>query len=155
MRGNGGLFGSALLVSKKVFNEMGGFDERLSTSADLDLVTRIAGRYQLATVAEPLFYYRLHSDNMHRGLRLTEKDMLLLFEKAFRDGSADGRTEFRRRAYGNLYRMLAGGYWHTSQPLSALRCGLRSLSWHPAILTYLAAWPLRKWHPRDASWRPL
>ncbi len=150
LRGNGGLFGSTILAPKAVLNELGGFDERLSTSADWDLATRIANRYVVAVTPEPLVYYRQHGGNMHQGIRRTEEDMLLVLRKAFQEHLPSSVAQLRRRAYGNLYRMLAGSYWHGANPLHAMRCGIKSFLWHPAILTHLIALPVRKLRTRGA-----
>lgn len=143
LRGNGGTFGSTIIAAKSLLSEMGGFDERLSTSADLDLVVRITCRHSIAVVAEPLVLYRQHGGNMHRGIRRTEEDMLLVLEKAFQEDLPLSVAQLRHRAYGNLYRMLAGCYWHAADPLQAIRCGMRSFLWHPAILAQLIAFPVR------------
>jgi glycosyltransferase involved in cell wall biosynthesis len=152
LRGNGGLFGSTIIASKAVLSEIGGFDERLSTSADWDLVTRIARRYDVAVLSsEPLLYCRQHGGNMQRGIRRMEEDMLLALEKTFQETLPPNLTQLRRRVYGNLYRTLAGSYWHTADPLKAFSCGMKSLLWHPGILGYLIALPMRKFRARGAT----
>jgi glycosyltransferase involved in cell wall biosynthesis len=128
---NGGHFSSSFVVPRHVLDDVGGFDPRLSTSADWDFVTRVALRYELAFVPEVQMLYRLHGSNMHRGIPRTEHDMELAFAKVF-DGDHSCQVQrYRRRAYSNLYRMLSGSYWHSRDIRNAVRCSLLSLAWHP------------------------
>jgi glycosyltransferase involved in cell wall biosynthesis len=114
--------GSGALIPRRVLSEVGGFDERLSTSADWDLYHRIASRYRVGFVREPLLRYRRHPSNMHANVRAMERDMLLAYSKALAD-SPEGTL--RRGAYGALRRVLAASY--LGQRLYA--DGLRNLGW--------------------------
>lgn len=155
LRANGGLFGSSLIASRKRLEGLGGFDERLSTSADFDLAVRIGQHGQIAVIPEPLVYYRQHGGNMHRGIRLTESDMRRAMGKAFASDLPPQFTRLRRRAYANLYRMLAGSYWHAGQVAPALRCGLQSLANHPGSATALMSGLWRRLGPgRSRTARP-
>lgn len=96
---------------KEVLTAVGGFDERLSTSADTDLVCRVALRYPIRSVPEPLVLYRVHSGQMHLGVDAMQRDMLLVFDKLFGDPSLpEGIRSLRRRAHANLYASIAGHY---------------------------------------------
>ncbi len=150
LKGNGGLFGSSLIAGRKQLEVMGGFDERLSTSADYDLAVRIGRHWRIAVLSEPLIYYRQHGGNMHRGNRVTESDMRLVLGKAFACKLPPECARLRRRAYANLYRMLAGSYWHAGQQFAALRCGLQSLASHPGSAIELATGTWRIIRPRRA-----
>lgn len=101
--------GSGLMVPRMVFDEIGGFDMRLSTSADFDLFVQIASRYRVGFVDEILIRYRIHNSNMHANVKVMEHDMKLAFEKAFTNARPD-IEELKRRAYGRLHRTLAGSY---------------------------------------------
>lgn len=101
--------GSGAMIPRRVFEEAGGFDERLSTSADWDLYYRIAARRRIGFVTKVLLQYRLHGANMHGNVRAMEHDMLLAYEKAFADAAAPPVA--RRRCYGNLHTVLAGGFF--------------------------------------------
>jgi glycosyltransferase involved in cell wall biosynthesis len=129
---NGGLFGSTIVAPRAVLEKVGLFDPRLSTSADWDLATRIAEHYPVSFVAEALLLYRQHGANMHRGLRKMEADMLLLLEGVFERTRHLDISGLRHRAYGNLYRMLSGSYWHSGDRRQALRCGVLSMWWQPS-----------------------
>jgi glycosyltransferase involved in cell wall biosynthesis len=130
--------GSRLLAPTAVLQQLGGFDERLSTSADWDLATRLARHHAIAFVPEALLLVRDHPAGMHCNVRLMEKDMRLGLRKGFSGPLPNGVAALRRRAYSNLYRTLAGSYWHAADTWNALRCAALSLLWHPANLPYFA-----------------
>jgi len=106
--------GSGAVLRRDVYREAGGFDERLSTSADWDLHYRVARRHRVGFVPEPLVRYRCHGSNMHANIRVMERDMLLAFSKAFARPDAPERR-LRRRSYGNLHLVLAGCYFRAGQ----------------------------------------
>ena len=135
--------GSTALVSRECFEKSGLFDPRLSTSADWDLVRRIACHYPIEMVREPLVQYRLHPTGMHRRLDVFEHDMLLAFAKLFEDPAASSVHGLRARGYANLYGSLAGSFLHGGRMGKALRYALRALAAHPSSLLYLGGWPLR------------
>ena len=132
--------GSGLMVPRTVFDEVGGFDIRLSTSADWDLFYQISSRYEIGFVPEILLRYRVHGSNMHGNIKVMERDMKLAFSKAL--GTAS--TASSRKRYGNLYKTLAGSYFRAGNYGSFARSALRSLSYHPANLVYFAKFPLRR-----------
>jgi glycosyltransferase involved in cell wall biosynthesis len=125
------------MVPARVFLELGGFDERLSTSADADFACRLAARYPVDAVREPVALYRQHDDQMHAQPTRMEHDMLRILQRFFGDDAPDASLRpYRRRAYANLYATLAiafaaRGAWGRSganlaralarDPLSALR----------------------------------
>lgn len=119
------------LVPRTVIDQLGGFDERLSTSADTDLAWRIALGYPVDAVHEPLALYRQHEGQMHHGVDVMEHDMRLIFEKAFGPGSTLAAD--RRIAHANLNLILG---------LSRIRAGkatggwdiAKSIGWHPAAV---------------------
>src|SRR4029077_19565705 len=62
--------GSGVLIPRAVFEAVGGFDPRLSTSADWDLYYRIASRWAIGFVPEVLLQYRRHAGSMHTNVRV-------------------------------------------------------------------------------------
>jgi glycosyltransferase involved in cell wall biosynthesis len=134
---------STLLVRRECLEKSGLFDPRLSTSADWDLVRRIASCYAVELVREPLVQYRLHPTAMHRRLDVFEHDVLLAFGKLFADPAASRVHYLRARAFAGLYGSLAGSFLHAGQHRKALRYAVRALASHPMSMVYLGAWPLR------------
>jgi glycosyltransferase involved in cell wall biosynthesis len=132
--------GSGLMVPRAVFDDVGGFDTRLSTSADWDLFYQIARRHAIGFVAEILLRYRLHNSNMRANVAVMEHDMTLAFEKAFANGSEEKKSE----AYGNLYKTLAGSYFRAGSYGSFLRTAIESIGYAPGNLAYFATFPIRR-----------
>jgi hypothetical protein len=132
--------GSTSLVPRSVFDEVGGFDSRLSTSADWDFSYRISTKYPVGFVDENLVLYRVHNSNMHSNIRLMEHDMLLGYEKAFNEAtSAD-----RHYCYGNLHRTLAGSYFQAGQYRNFAIHTWKSLVNRPASIFYFLDFPRRR-----------
>ncbi|MGV3722828.1 MAG: glycosyltransferase family 2 protein [Actinomycetota bacterium] len=134
--------GSGVMIARSAFDEVGGFDPRLSTSADWDLYFRLASRCPVGYVPEPLLQYRLHGSNMHGNIGAMERDMLLAYSKAFADPSSPVQN-LRRRAYGNLHSVLAGSYFSVGRKQDFVRHAARSLYLTPDNLLRFAGYPLR------------
>jgi glycosyltransferase involved in cell wall biosynthesis len=135
--------GSGLMIRRKIYQEIGGFDTDFSTSADWDLFYQIARRYQIGFIAEPLVMYRMHDSNMHSNVNVMEHDMLLGFQKAFSSASTEVRS-LRRRAYAKLHLILAGSYFQAGQTRDFLRHFGRSLLFSPEGIGYLLKYPFRQ-----------
>lgn len=136
--------GSALMVAREVFKTIGGFDVRLSTSADWDFFYRIAARHRVGFVREVLVRYRMHGANMHGNIRLMEDDMMLAYSKAFSEVGSETRR-LRRKAYGALHLTLAGSYFRAGRHFDFARHMLKSLWRTPENVVYALAFPARYW----------
>ncbi|MEZ5428964.1 MAG: glycosyltransferase [Pyrinomonadaceae bacterium] len=135
--------GSGAMVRREVFEEVGGFDLRLLTSADWDLYYRISRRYPIGFVPEVLLKYRVHGSNMHADVRRMEREMMLGFEKAFSEDD-DGIQKLKRASYGNLHQVLAGSYFRKRQYGDFFRHALKSIWLVPRNLVYFAGFPFRR-----------
>lgn len=135
--------GSGAMIPREVFDELGGFDERLSTSADWDLYFRIAIRYAVGFVAEPLLKYRVHSSNMHSNIDVMDRDMTLAYENAFGQTTAEMR-EIRSRAFGALHQNLAGSYFVAGNYGKFLSHSVKSLVSHPRNIVHFLKIPKRR-----------
>ena len=138
--------GSGIAIPRAVFEALGGFDARLSTSADWDLFYRISSRYNVGFVPEVLLRYRVHEGNMHGNVRAMEHDMLLGYEKAF-GGSDTTLQGIRRRCYGNLHAVLAGSFFSAGEYGGFLRHTMKSLFLTPNNISRFAEFPFR-WRRR-------
>lgn len=56
---------SGTLVRRACHEQLGYYDERLPDAGDWELWLRIATRYRVGYIAEPLYGWRLHGANMH------------------------------------------------------------------------------------------
>jgi glycosyltransferase involved in cell wall biosynthesis len=145
--------GSGVLIPRTAFAAVEGFDPRLSTSADWDLYYRLANRYPIGYVSEPLLHYRLHGSNMHGNIAVMERDMLLAYSKAFHD-PADPVQGLRRRAYGSLHSVLAGCFFTSGNKSQFVRHALRSIWLTPGAVARFAAYPARLLRRRTAGSSP-
>lgn len=136
----GGGSGSAL--PRRIFDEVGGVDLDLQTSADWDLFYRVSRVYNIGFVPEVLLKYRIHSSNMHGNIKRMEREMLYGFEKAFCENSPDVQS-IRGKAYSNLHKTLAGSYFREGNYSDFLRHSLKSLYLHPGNIGYFARFPIR------------
>lgn len=134
--------GSTALVKRKIFTEVGGFDYRLSTSADWDFCYRVASRYKIGFVKKPLVLYRMHNSNMHSNINVMEHDMLLGFEKAFAADAKDLQL-ICKECYSNLHQALAGLYYQANQYGKFLQHMRESLKYNPKKIAYFLSHPLR------------
>ena len=134
---------SAGLIPRDIFKEVGGFDKELSTSADWDFGYRVASRYRIGIVHEPLVKYRIHGSNMHGNISLMERDMLLGYEKAFSQNDQN-LIKIKRTAYGTLYQILAGSYFRAGNYMDFVRTATKSLLLKPSSMLYFIKFPLRQ-----------
>jgi glycosyltransferase involved in cell wall biosynthesis len=132
--------GSGIMVPRSLFDDVGGFDTRLSTSADWDFFYRVASGHKVGFVDEVLINYRFHNTNMRGNVAAMERDMMLAFQKAFADRQRDDEDA----AYGSLYKTLAGSYFRAGEPGPFLRTAFKSVVHQPANLLYFLMFPLRR-----------
>jgi len=136
--------GSSAVIRRECFDVLGLFDPALSTSADWDLWRRIAGRYEIGMVREPLVSYRLHGASMHRDVELFERDMLLAFERMFADDAASEVHPLERRAKAKLFMTLAASYFRIRRWDKFLEHCRKSLLLNPNGFFRLAGFPFRR-----------
>jgi len=73
---------SAVMLEKKLFQEMGGFDESLPACEDYDLWLRITPQYPVGLVSKPyLFKYGGHSDQRSREFPAMDRFRIYALEK--------------------------------------------------------------------------
>lgn len=135
--------GSGFMIPRKVFEEIGGFDLRLSTSADWDFCYQVSHRFEVGFIPEVLLKYRMHSSNMHGNIPLMEREMLIGFEKAF-DKSHSKLSNVRRESYGNLHRVLAGSYFRAGNNRQFARHAAKSIWQRPQNIGYFLQFPFRR-----------
>jgi glycosyltransferase involved in cell wall biosynthesis len=129
----------ASLVSKKCYAEVGGHDESLRISMDLDLTFKIFMRYPVAYLEEVVFYYRKHEGNIGRNQELRLLENIRVIEKLIRDFPeakkmlGQGRVA-RRLAY--RYYRLAKARWNEGRKESAKDALKQAIALSPLALKY-------------------
>ena len=127
----------AALMSKRCYQEVGGHDESLRISMDLDLAFRIFSRYPIAYIDEVVFSYRKHSGNISANQELRLIENIRVIEKLLEyNGNAEamlGTGRVRSRLAYRYYR-LAKGRWKQGdkvQAREALTKAIRLRPWFP------------------------
>jgi glycosyltransferase involved in cell wall biosynthesis len=121
------------IISRRAFDTAGGFDARLSTSADLDLVCRISRRFAIERVPDSLTLYRQHGDQMHHDVELMRHDMSLVLTKTFASSDLpESLRSLRGLAHANLHLSLAGEYLHRHRPTKFLTHLCQAAYYDPA-----------------------
>src|SRR5215469_6859032 len=75
--------GSAVVARMEILRDLGGFDESLSTAADLDMWIRIGAQWKIGAVRAPLVKYRRHTDSMSSDVYRFESDNSRVLMKVF------------------------------------------------------------------------
>jgi GT2 family glycosyltransferase len=93
---------SAVMMTRKLFDAMGGFDEALPVCEDYDLWLRIAVDHQVALIAKPLVVKRGgHADQLSRAMWGMDRYRVASLRKLLRSGI---RGERRAAAIATLRR---------------------------------------------------
>jgi glycosyltransferase involved in cell wall biosynthesis len=126
---------SSILVTRKAYDTVGGFDPNFSTAADQDFFFRIAQQFKCHRVPEILTLYRKHGSNMHMNIGRMEQDHIAVYEKAARLNLFES-TSFKRLCFANLYLILAGSWWvNGNNKYRGLLFLLKALMMRPAHVT--------------------
>jgi glycosyltransferase involved in cell wall biosynthesis len=120
-----------VLVSREAFDDVGGFDTQLKVGEDWDFCYRVARRFNVGFVAEPLVNYRSHAAAAHLNVPEMERGMSRFYEKAFADPTV---AHLRYRAYGNFHKVMAGSYFHAGEYKKFLLHSIKSVWMRPANL---------------------
>jgi glycosyltransferase involved in cell wall biosynthesis len=119
---------SAVLVRRECFDRVGLFDESIRSIQDRDMWIRISRHYHFAYVDEPLILYRLHGDNMSRGIGMTRKVALrheyrmTVVRRAFEEDPIDGdNVILRRRALARAHACAGREYCWAGDYRAAVR----------------------------------
>jgi len=73
--------GSGVLADTDLVREIGGFDEKLSITADWDLYIRLSLRSPMAAVARPCMAYYMHTDSMFHDPAGVVRELFLMEDK--------------------------------------------------------------------------
>ncbi|MBI4349040.1 MAG: glycosyltransferase [Elusimicrobia bacterium] len=124
---------SSAVVRRTALDAVGRFDTGLSISGGWDLWRRIATRYLVELVDEPLVLYRQHGAGLHRRLAAYEADVRAASVRMFADPAAARIGRFRRSYDTGLDLMFAKAWLRAGDVRRALRLSLRAIT-HRAVV---------------------
>jgi glycosyltransferase involved in cell wall biosynthesis len=129
----------AALISQVCYEALGGHDERLRISMDLDLAFRIFARYPIAYLDEVVFYYRKHEGNSSGNQELRLRENIEVIQKLMTENPQAGATLGQRRVASRLaYRFyrLAKTHWKHGQRAKAKEALGEAVSLCPLSMKY-------------------
>jgi hypothetical protein len=121
----------------------------MTVGEDWDFCYRIALRYKVGFVPEPLVNYRIHAAAAHLNVHKMERGMALFYAKAFAEGGEI--LKLRRKALGNFHRVLSGSYFQAGEYSRFLTNALKSLWYRPTSIGYFLQFPVRRLHNRNRN----
>lgn len=81
---------SGLMIKKKVFKELGSFNDKLNIIGDFDFVMKIAKTFNAHAINKPLVYYRIHENNFSKlHTEMFFKEFNYWFENQIKLGNDD------------------------------------------------------------------
>ncbi|GGK08949.1 glycosyltransferase [Luteimonas terricola] len=92
----------SVLMQRQVYETVGGFDESLRTAEDLDFHLRVAARWPIGVVAEPLARALRGHDGLS-ALASTEDDYIRVMERATEAATGQVPDDVRRQALATAY----------------------------------------------------
>jgi glycosyltransferase involved in cell wall biosynthesis len=135
--------GSVVMVTRKAFDAVNGFDARQKVGEDWDFCYWVARKFKIGFIPEPLVNYRIHARAAHNNIREMERGMALFYEKAFAD--SDPKTlALKDRAYGNFHRILAGSYFQSGDYAAFVKHAAKSIRRRPGGIGYFLKFPIRR-----------
>jgi glycosyltransferase involved in cell wall biosynthesis len=126
---------SCTLMRAEVVREVGGFDEGMTWAEDLDLWRRIARKYAIGVVSEPLVRVRVHAGSTSYDRGKGSQGFERYLEKAFAEDPGLSPS-FKRRAQAKMYTKLGQNLLGEGGAQE-----MRQARQH--CLKALAAWPLQ------------
>ncbi len=129
----------AALLSKEALLAIGGLDENLRISMDLDLAFRFFMRFPIAYLDKVVFFYRRHEGNIGRNQELRLLENLRVIEKLVQEFPSAiqilGYQQINRRKAYRYYR-LAKSRWNAGEKDSARDAIRQAVSLRPFFLKY-------------------
>ena len=104
---------------RRVLEELGGFDEQLTSAVDYDMALRVVERHRIVLVPEFLYARRLHRANTIATLRLRAPRVVWRMHVVMRRLIRSGRITFVRRPPLNLRRAAEEQWQESGRPIAA------------------------------------
>ena len=134
------------LISKKCYEAIGGHDESLRISMDLDLSFRLWARYPMAYVDEVVFSYRKHAGNISANQERRLLENIRVIEKLLQDyPKAEqllGKRRIDKRLAYRYYRLAKTRLKQGKRPeaRAALNAAIRLSPFNPKYRVYQLQW---------------
>lgn len=139
---------SNLLIKRKAFQAIGGFNSAFATSADWYLLFKLVEKLKWSYETKPLVLYRQHTGGMSRNVDQMASEQLRIYRDIFDNADAD-RLAIHRPAFAALHRVIAGSYFVSGRNSAFLYHAIRSLLLAPSEIGYFMA-AARRWIRRKA-----
>jgi len=133
---------STALMVKECFQEIGYFDERYRSVEDYDVWLRVAKRFPIAYLNQPLVRYRKHEDNVSRDKITLRHNALRVLEAHYDPRQISARTH--RIRMSNLHLYFGRAYLRLGDTRMAREAFGRSLRLTPFRFRSIRYW-LRAW----------
>ena len=131
---------ATVVLRKKCFQDVGGYDARLRTTQDYDLWLRLTRKYKFLYMNIPLTKYRVHNHNLHKNLKQKLKDHLFIFRKE--ENVSHLNLYQRRIKIAREYHDFVADYVRQKDYFGAANCCLQSIIRYPFVGIYY--WPGKK-----------
>jgi len=131
----------AALISKRCYEDVGGHDESLRISMDLDLTFRLISRYPVAYLDEVVFSYRRHSGNISGNQELRLLENIRVIEKLVIQNDQAEKLLGKRHVAARLayrYYRLAKGRRESGDREGAQEALKHAVNYRPLSLKYRA-----------------
>jgi len=123
---------SSVVIKKEILQELGGFNTDLRALQDWDLWLRIAEKYQVCYIDQPLVYYRVHSSSVSRNVRNTLPYHINLINRVFsQQGPARQLQELKYEALSRSCQICSQIAEQEEDYLFSCYCAARSLLYRP------------------------
>jgi glycosyltransferase involved in cell wall biosynthesis len=129
---------SSTMVRRSCLEEVGLFDESLTSGEDRDMWLRLAARFAVYQVASPCWWYRHHEGQMSQNASRMFDNARRVLDKFFRVHSEYG--ELRPLAKGFMHLAAAQCYYEQGARISALTHLLQSWRWHRSAISDRHCW---------------
>jgi glycosyltransferase involved in cell wall biosynthesis len=118
---------STVMVRRSCLDKVGGFHEEMKRFQDHQFFIKLAKRFPVAYIAEPLVKYRVHPGSLHKNVdpRLAERVFLQIVQEIFDDRElASYLQPWRNQVWSHYYQKIAG-YAHGGQDMKLARHYMR------------------------------
>ena len=136
----------AALIAKRCYDEVGGHDESLRISMDLDLTFRLFSKYPVDYLDRVVFSYRKHLGNISGDQELRLLENIGVIEKLVKENPQAKEVLGRRRVAARLtyrYYRLAKWRWKKGEKdkcREALKEAIRLRPFYPKYRVYQLKW---------------